>query len=110
MDYGVGIVVVIGSLGAANLGLPQVRRPTLIAGELTLLVALPLWGLVLDLTSPNCDPCDDPSRPIGLPGLWVVFANFVWAMTQRYPDLASVPHVGPYFRSLGDPDWFMGTF
>ncbi|MCB9686465.1 MAG: hypothetical protein H6738_08820 [Alphaproteobacteria bacterium] len=74
--YGVGIVVVIGALGAANLGLPQVRRPTLIAGELTLLVALPLWGLVLDLTSPNCDPCDDPSRPIGLPGLWVVFATY----------------------------------
>lgn len=74
--YGAGVLAIVGALGVANLALPRARRPTLLAGEITLLVVVPLWGLVLDLTSPDCDPCDDPSRPVGLPGLWVVFAAY----------------------------------
>ena len=73
-----------------------------LAGEEPVLFGVRMPGVSADLGARTYDPC------------WALQYqtehNFVWAMTQRYPDLASVPHVGPYFRSLGDPDWFMGTF
>ncbi|MCA9489536.1 MAG: hypothetical protein KC621_06420 [Myxococcales bacterium] len=37
--------------------------------------------------------------------------NFVWAMTQRYPDISPIGQVGPYAGlSIGDRDWFMATW
>ena len=55
---------------------PGARKGLIVVFETLWLGALPLWGLGINLSLPDCDPCVDQNRALGMPGLVAVYAVY----------------------------------
>lgn len=86
------LVVVIVLFAVAAAVARVTRRATMWAAEGTWLVAVPAWGLALDLVSPVCDHgCEDTYQPITASGLALVYTPYVvgllgWLAHRLRPD------------------------
>jgi hypothetical protein len=83
-----------GVVGGAVLAIvrPDARPRLILAGEVALLVVLPAWGLAINQSLPECEPCGDANRAVAWPGVLAVYALYAagvlaYVASRRWTEL-----------------------